>query len=99
MWIAITLEEEFIFRRWARPQFSWSEWNNQEKLPIGLAAFAAFCVGWVGSVLCMAQFYFIGPLAKLVGDYGGDMGNFVGFAWAALIYPPLRYLELKKFGR
>jgi hypothetical protein len=28
-----------------------------------------------------------------------QMGNYVGFAWAALVFPPLRYWELKKFGR
>ncbi|TVY80604.1 Purine-cytosine permease fcyB [Lachnellula suecica] len=99
MWIVITLEEEFIFRRRMKPTLVWSDWNSQDKLPIGLAAMAAFCVGWVGAVLCMAQVYFIGPLAKLVGDYGADMGNYVGFAWAGLVYLPLRYLELKKFGR
>jgi purine-cytosine permease-like protein len=99
LWIVITLEEEFIFRRRKKPTFVWSDWNKPEKLPIGLAAFAAFCMGWVGAVLCMAQLYFIGPIAKLVGDYGADMGNYVGFAWAGLVYPPLRYWELQKFGR
>ncbi|KAG4436037.1 hypothetical protein IFR05_008469 [Cadophora sp. M221] len=99
IWIAITLEEEFIFRRRRNPSFVWSDWNTPEKLPIGIAALVAFCVGWAGSVLCMAQYYFIGPLAALVGDDGADMGNYVGFAWALLIYPPLRYWELKKFGR
>ncbi|PMD61636.1 uncharacterized protein K444DRAFT_526250 [Hyaloscypha bicolor E] len=99
LWIAITLEEEFIFRRKMKPTFVWSDWNRQEKLPIGIAAVMAFCVGWVGAVLCMAQYYFTGPIAKPIGDYGGDMGNYVGFAFASLIYPPLRYWELKKFGR
>lgn len=47
----------------------------------------------------MAQVYYIGPIAKLIGDYGGDLGNYVGFAWAGLVFPPLRYWELKKFGR
>jgi purine-cytosine permease-like protein len=56
-------------------------------------------VGWVGAILCMAQVWYIGPIAKLVGTYGADMGNFVGFAWAALVYPPLRMLEVKKTGR
>jgi hypothetical protein len=28
-----------------------------------------------------------------------QMGNYVGFAWAAIVYPPLRYLELKKIGK
>ena len=47
----------------------------------------------------MAQFYFVGPLAKLVGEFGGDMGNYVGFGCAAVVYLPLRYWELKRFGR
>ncbi len=99
LWIAITLEEQLIFRRRMNPSYVWSDWNKPGKLPVGIAALAAFLVGWVGAILCMAQFYYIGPLAKLVGDNGADMGNYVGFAWAALVYPPLRYLELKKFSR
>lgn len=99
LWIAISLEEEFVFRRRTKPSFVWSDWDKQDKLPIGLAAMTAFCIGWVGAVLCMAQAYFIGPLAKLVGDYGADMGNFAGFAWAAVLYPPLRWVELRIFGR
>lgn len=99
VWIVISLEEEFIFRRRMEPTFVWSDWDKKDKLPVGLAALAAFCVGWVGAILCMSQVYFIGPLAKLVGEYGADMGNYVGFAWAGLVYLPLRYLELKKFGR
>ncbi|RAO71308.1 hypothetical protein BHQ10_007320 [Talaromyces amestolkiae] len=27
------------------------------------------------------------------------MGNYIGFSWAALVYPPLRWLELRYFGR
>lgn len=99
LWIAITLEEQLIFRRRMDPMYVWSDWNRPEKLPIGLAALVAFLVGWVGAILCMAQFYYIGPIAKLVGEYGADMGNYVGFAWASLVYPPLRYWELKIFGR
>ncbi|KAG0651209.1 Purine-cytosine permease fcyB [Hyphodiscus hymeniophilus] len=99
IWIAITLEDQFIFRRRMRPEYIWSDWDKQEKLPIGLAALAAFCIGWAGAVLCMAQFYFVGPLAKLIGRDGGDMGTYVGFCMAGIVYPPLRYWELKKFGR
>lgn len=99
IWIAITLEEQFIFRRRMNPTYIWSDWNKQHKLPLGIAALFAFLVGWAGSILCMAQFYYIGPIAALLGDFGADMGNYVGFIWAALVYPPLRYFELKKFGR
>ena len=99
IWIVITLEEQFIFRRRMNPKFVWHDWDRQEKLPVGLAALAAFCVGWVGAVLCMAQVYFVGPIAKLVGEHGADMGNYVAFAWAGLVFPLFRYWELKKFGR
>lgn len=97
IWIAITLEEQFLFRR--RRGFRWEDWDRQDLLPLGVAALAAFLVGWAGAILCMAQVWYIGPIAKQIGEYGADMGNYVGFAWAALVFPPLRWLELKKFGR
>lgn len=97
IWIAITLEEEFIFRR-HRGGFDWTAWNDKKKLPIGIAAFTAFCIGWVGSVLGMWQTYFTGPLGKTVG-FGIDMGIPLGTSWAAVAFPPLRWLELKYVGR
>ncbi|KAJ6131437.1 Nucleoside transporter [Penicillium sp. IBT 18751x] len=97
IWFAIVVEEFAIFR-W-RSGYNWAAWRDPKKLPVGIAAFIAFVVGWVGAVLCMAQVWYIGPLAKLVGAYGADMGNYVGFSWAAVLYPPLRYVELRYFGR
>ncbi|KAE8375618.1 permease for cytosine/purines, uracil, thiamine, allantoin-domain-containing protein [Aspergillus bertholletiae] len=97
IWIAIILEERFIFR--FHSGYNWAVWNDPSKLPVGVAAFIAFVVGWVGAILCMAQVWYIGPLSKLVGEYGADMGNYVGFTWAGLVYPPLRYVELRMLGR
>ena len=97
VWIAIILEEHLIFRR--KSGFKWETWNQKNKLPLGIAAFAAFVVGWVGAILCMAQVWYHGPVAKLVGTYGADMGNYVGFGWAAVVFPGLRWWELKRFGR
>ena len=71
VWIAITLEEHFIFR--GKTGFNWSVWNQKKKLPLGIAAFAAFVVGWVGAIMCMAQVWYIGPIAKQVGTYGADV--------------------------
>ncbi|KAI5367101.1 Putative purine-cytosine permease, vitamin B6 transporter Tpn1 [Septoria linicola] len=99
IWIAIFLEEHLIFRKWLGRGWKWEDWNDRTRLPLGVAALIAFIVGWVGSILCMAQVWYVGPLAALISEYGGDMGNYVGFAWAGLVYPPLRWLELKKFGR
>ncbi|KAL6707017.1 Vitamin B6 transporter [Coniothyrium glycines] len=97
VWIALTVEEDVLFR--GRVGFKWEVWNQKNKLPMGIAALAAFVAGWVGAILCMVQVWYIGPIGKLVGSYGADMGNFVGFAWAAVVYPPLRVLELRKAGR
>ncbi|KAL4808921.1 permease for cytosine/purines, uracil, thiamine, allantoin-domain-containing protein [Aspergillus unguis] len=104
IWLAIVLEECFIFRRGPRNGksygfYNWLVWDDPSKHPVGIAALIAFLVGWAGAILCMAQVWYIGPLAALVGDYGADMGNYVGFSWAAVVYPPLRYLERKQFGR
>lgn len=39
------------------------------------------------------------PIAKKIGDYGGDIGIELGFSFAVISYPLLRYLELKHVGR
>lgn len=72
VWIAITIEEQVIFRR--RRGYDWTVWNQQEKLPVGIAALVAFLVGWAGAILCMAQVWYVGPIAREVGIYGADVG-------------------------
>lgn len=73
VWIAITLEEHLVFR-W-KHGFNWDAWNQKKKLPLGLAAFVAFVIGWIGAILCMSQVWFIGPLARQVGTHGADVGT------------------------
>lgn len=96
IWVTITLEEHLIFRR--KRGFVWEDWNKQKSLPVGFAALIAFLVGWAGAILCMWQIWYTGPIASLVGD-GIDLGFPVGASWAGLSYFPLRWLELKRFGR
>ena len=98
IWVAIMLEEYIVFRK-GSDAYNWADWDDRRKLPLGIAALVAFLVGWAGAILCMAQVWYVGPIAGLVGDYGADMGNYVGFSWAALVYPLLRWFELKRFGR
>ncbi|EXJ90184.1 hypothetical protein A1O1_03283 [Capronia coronata CBS 617.96] len=97
IWIAIVLEDEFIFRR--RVGFVWEDWNDKSKLPVGIAALISFLIGWAGAIVCMGQTYYYGPIARLVGEYGADLGLPVAFAWTALSYYPLRLLEIKLLGR
>jgi purine-cytosine permease-like protein len=95
IWITMTAEDEFIFRR---GRFDWEMWNRKDVLPHGFAALFAFIVGWAGAVLCMYQTYFTGPIAALVGN-GADLGLPVALAWTALVYPPARWAEIKFIGR
>jgi len=87
VWIAVTVEEHLLFRRGRMGgvyDWNWEDWNTREKLPLGLAALGAFLVGWVGSILCMAQVWYHGPIAALVGEYGADVsGPFsIFFPWS-----------------
>lgn len=71
--VVLVLQEHVIFRR--KTGWKWDQWDNTEYLPVGIAAFVAFCIGWVGVVLAMDQTYFVGPIAKLVGEHGADVSH------------------------
>lgn len=76
IWVAIFLEEHLIFRRLIPGMtWNWAAWNDPEKLPLGAAALVAFLIGWAGSTMCMAQVWYIGPIAGLIGDYGADVSS------------------------
>ncbi|KAA8566973.1 hypothetical protein EYC84_010068 [Monilinia fructicola] len=99
-WITISLEEYFIFHKLAGKSFDWTIYNDRNKLPIGFAALLSFLIGFAGAVVGMYQIWYTGPLALMVGgEYGGDIGDWLGIGFTAVVFPPLRYLELKKFGR
>ena len=93
--IMIVLQEHILFRR--RTGFDWTRWEDKLYLPVGIAALVAFLLGWLGAVLGMYQVWYVGRLAELAG--GSDIGMWVGCGFALISYPPLRWLEIKKFGR
>lgn len=98
IFICIVLEEHLIFRRGVG--FDWPAWEDKKRLPFGIAALIAFLVGWAGAVVSMSQAWYVGPLAKMVGaDSGSDLGIWVGRGFALVMFPPLRFLELKRFQR
>lgn len=41
----------------------------------------------------------LSPLMCRLGTDDAKLGNYVGFAWAAIVYPGLRVLELRRYGR
>lgn len=79
--------------------YNWDKWEDYEVLTHGYAATFAFVVGVAGVVVGMAQAYWIGPIAAKFGEYGGDVAMWLSMAFSGVVYPPCRYLELRKFGR
>ncbi|PLB43812.1 putative purine-cytosine permease [Aspergillus steynii IBT 23096] len=96
IWFAIVVEQDLLFNRGIG--YDWSIWNVRQKLPVGMAASAAFLIGWVGAIVGMDQAYYTGPIAQTI-EGGCDLGIWLGFGFAALAFPPLRLLELKIIGR
>lgn len=95
--IAVTAEEHFIFRR--RMGYDFAVYNDLKGLPIGIAGIIACCCGAAMAVVSMAQVWYIGPLGAVFGEYGGDLGFEMSFVTTAIVYPPLRWAELRYFGR
>ena len=93
------LEEHLLFHVLRGVPFDWTVWEDKKRLPIGAAALLSWLIGWAGAIVGMDQAWYKGPIALKVGGYGGDIGAWVSIAFACVVYPPLRYLELKKFGR
>lgn len=104
IYFCIMFEENVFFRRHNLPglndSYDWSQWNNKRALmPIGLSAVFAFLCGVSGAVIGMCQPYYIGPIAKMVGDYGGDIGMWIAFGFTAISYPVFRTIEQHYFPR
>ena len=95
----ILFEEHYIFRKGNFDNYDLEGWNDPARLPLGIGASVAFILGVVAWCMGMDETWFIGPLAKLIGDAGGDIANEFTFVVTALSYIPARYLELKYFGR
>ncbi|KAL8781795.1 MAG: hypothetical protein Q9203_000107 [Teloschistes exilis] len=98
-WVTILVEEHILFHIVRGKPFDWLAWEHKRRLPIGIAALFAFLCGWAGAIIGMSQVWYQGPVALKVGGYGGDIGAWLAIAFTSVIYPPLRYLELKKLGR
>ena len=66
-------------------------------MPIGIAGLIAFLLGIVGCILGMVQTWYVGVIAAMIGETGGDIGNQLAFAFTLIAYVPLRYWERGRF--
>ncbi|KAL8672679.1 MAG: hypothetical protein Q9168_002863 [Polycauliona sp. 1 TL-2023] len=97
MFIMIVFEEHVIFQR--NKDFDWAAGEDRTKLPVGIAALMAFLVGWVGPILGMYQVWWTGPVARLLGDSGADLGIWLAICITAVVFPPVRFMERRWIGR
>ncbi|OKL62141.1 Purine-cytosine permease fcyB [Talaromyces atroroseus] len=103
-WLAIYtgvgVTEHFLFRR-GISGYQPEDYDKPSKLPVGIAAFVAFCFGVAGMVTGMSETWWVGPIALHAGEapYGGDVGFELSFIFAAVVYAAVRPFELKYFGR
>lgn len=74
-------------------------WNDPAKLPFGWAGGCAFAAGISGCVVGMSETWYVGSLARLIGEDGGDIGNELAFVFTLVVFLPGRYLERKYTGR
>lgn len=100
-WVAfffiVILEEHVLFRPYLG--YDLTAYNSIRRLPVGVAGILACCVGAGCAVVGMAQVWFIGPVGKLFGKEGGDLGFEMAMAGTAVTYPVLRWIEIKIFDR
>ena len=91
-WAIILILEHFVFRR---GRYNVEDWDDRRRLPIGWAAIFSFVIGLGGVLLGAAQFYYVGPIARVFNPpYGMDIGFEVGLVFAGIAYFFLRRVEL-----
>jgi purine-cytosine permease-like protein len=98
-YFVIIFTEHWLFRKGNFANYDLDGWNDPARLPLGIAAFIAFSLGVVAWVMGMVETWYVGPLGKLTGTYGGDVANELTFVVTLVTFIPARYLELKYVGR
>lgn len=88
---AILVVEHHYFRKGDFSTYDHAIWNVPGRLPWGAAAITAAILSFALIIPSMDQVWYQGP----IGITSGDIGFEVAFPLAAILYIPLRKLELK----
>lgn len=98
IYLGITLTDFVVFHRCKFTSIQVENWKSWDNLPIGIAGLCAVFAGAVGVAMGMDESYWVGQIARHVGEFGGDIGWELGFCFSALTYALLRPVE-KRFLR
>ncbi|VVT48416.1 uncharacterized protein SAPINGB_P001768 [Magnusiomyces paraingens] len=98
IYTAIGISEHFFYKK-GFIGYNPDDYNNAKRLPPGIAAGFSFACGCAGVAIGMNQIWWTGPLAKLIGTYGGDIGFELAFGFAFIAFNITRPLELRYFNR
>ncbi|KAK3398216.1 permease for cytosine/purines, uracil, thiamine, allantoin-domain-containing protein [Sordaria brevicollis] len=88
---AVLIVELVVFRNMDFATFDHEIWNVGRKLPPGLAAIGASLLSWALVVPGIAQSWYVGPIASIIGNIGFE----AAFIVTGSLYLPLRWLELE----
>lgn len=93
--ISVFLVEWFLFRKADPKSMDPRIWNDHAALPSGYPALISCMFPWVLIVLSMSTAWYVGPIARNVGDLAYELGALSSI----LLYIPLRAAEIKYRGR
>lgn len=99
IYIGLCMSEHFIYRKGKFANYDYLGYSDKSRYPIGLAALFGFCCGVAGVVVGMNITWYSGPIARKLGEHGGDIGFELGCAFAIAGHNMIRPFELKYFGR
>ncbi|KAF5318548.1 hypothetical protein D9619_010745 [Psilocybe cf. subviscida] len=94
VFVSVLLIEHLIFRSNNFVDYDTDAWNVPGRLPSGLAAIGCGFLTFGLVVPTISQVWFTGPIARTTGDLGFE----VALVLSALLYLPLRWLEIKVAG-
>ncbi|EGV59946.1 Purine-cytosine permease fcy21 [Yamadazyma tenuis] len=96
---AIALSEHFIYNKNNFGAYDYENHKDPKSHPLGLAGTFAFLAGVAGAVCGLNQVWYMGPIAKKIGDYGGDVGFELAAGFSFIAYNITRPFEKKYIGR
>lgn len=97
--LVVIIEEHVIFRRSNWYNYDWDAWASSDTLPFGWGSIVAFAFGFAGAALGMEVAWYAGPIARMIGMRGGNVGHELTALFCAVSFPIFRFLERRFTGK